>query len=202
MEMVEKEGDQMESKTSKERWIYATAELYGVSVEDIHAILDQCKEFYGNKLDFEQQKKYVRGVLDKVAPMKYFQFTGHAGEAGFREKPNGGYKHDYEWDEYIPQWFRGYCYTFNEDGRRSCHIATSLSNEEDGTIVFADPEKGTANKGDYIIRAYGVGIVAVPKAIFESTYQKDEDRLYQYLNSSRILYFDEEGEQDEFKSFT
>lgn len=92
MEMVEKEGDQMESKTSKERWIYATAELYGVSVEDIHAILDQCKEFYGNKLDFEQQKNYVRGVLDKVAPMKYFQFTGHAGEAGFREKPNGGYK--------------------------------------------------------------------------------------------------------------
>lgn len=62
--------------------------------------------------------------------------------------------------------------------------------------------KELQTKGDYIIRAYGVGIVAVPKAIFESTYQKDEDRLYQYLNSSRILYFDEEGEQDEFKSFT
>lgn len=46
----------MESKTSKARWIYSTAELYGVSVKNIHAILDQCKEFYGNKLDFEQQK--------------------------------------------------------------------------------------------------------------------------------------------------
>ena len=182
----------MESKTSKEKWIYATAELYGVPVEEIRFILNKCKVIYGNRLDIDCQKNYVRAVLNKTSPIKYFQFTGHAGEAGFREKPNGGYKYDYRWDEYIPQWFRDYCYTSNEDRRRSCYIMTSLSNEEDGTIVFADPEKGAADKGDYIIRTYGVGIVAVPKAIFESTYQKDEDRLYQYLNSSRILHFDEE----------
>lgn len=192
MEMVEKEGDQMESKTSKERWIYTIAELYGVSVGDIQFMLNKCKATYGNRLDFEQLKKYVRAVLDEISPIRYFQFTGHAGEAGFIKNANGGYKYDYEWDEYIPQWFRDYCYTSNEDRRRSCYTMTSLSNEEDGTIVFADPEKGAADKGDYIIKTYGVGIVAVPKAIFESTYQKDEDRLYQYLNSSRILHFDEE----------
>lgn len=101
MEMVEKEGDQMESKTSKERWIYATAELYGVSVKNIHAILGQCKEFYGNKLDFEQQKNYVRGVLDKVAPMKYFQFIGKAFvDWAPKHSPN------LPWMDYIPNWFR------------------------------------------------------------------------------------------------
>lgn len=184
----------MESKTLMSSWIYSTAELYGVTVAHIRFIMNKCITIYGNRLDSEYLKKYVRAVLNKVSPIRYFQFTGHAGEAGFIKKANGGYKYDYEWDEYIPQWFRDYCYTFNEDGRRSCHIMTSLSNEEDGTIVFADPEKGTADKGDYIISTYGVGIVAVPKAIFESTYQKDEDRLYQYLNSSRILHFDEEGE--------
>ena len=81
--MVEKEGDQMESKTSKERWIYIIAELYGVSVGDIQFMLNKCKATYGNRLDFEQLKKYVRAVLDEISPIRYFQFTGHAGEAGF-----------------------------------------------------------------------------------------------------------------------
>lgn len=182
----------MESKTSKEKWIYATAELYGVPVEEIRFILNKCKVIYGNRLDIDCQKNYVRAVLNKTSPIKYFQFTGHAGEAGFIKNANGGYKHDYEWDEYIPQWFRDYCYTVNEEGRRSCCIMTTPFNEEDGIVVFADSEKETATKGDYIIATYGMGIATVPKAIFESTYQKDEDRLYQYLNSSHVLHFEEE----------
>ena len=32
----------MESKTSKERWIYTIAELYGVSVGDIQFMLNKC----------------------------------------------------------------------------------------------------------------------------------------------------------------
>lgn len=76
MEMVEKEGDQMESKTSKERWIYTIAELYGVSVGDIQFMLNKCITMYGNRLDFEYLKKYVRAILRKIVPIRYFQFTG------------------------------------------------------------------------------------------------------------------------------
>lgn len=183
MEMVEKEGDQMESKTSKERWIYTIAELYGVSVKNIHAILDQCKEFYGNKLDFEQQKNYVRGVLDKVAPMKYFQFTG---KAFIDWSPK--YSPNLLWMDYIPNWFR-----FFYETNRDCYVRNPegwvLGKDENGNLIYDDQEiivfqllKVSIGKGDYIVNAGKHGIVPVAKGFFESVYQKDESRLYNYLS--------------------
>lgn len=183
MEMVEKEGNQMESKTSKERWIYATAELYGVSVKNIHAILDQCKEFYGNKLDFEQQKIYVRGVLDKVAPMKYFQFTGKAFvDWSPKHSPN------LPWMDYIPNWFR-----FFYETDRDCYVKKAegwvLGKDENGNLIYDNQEiivfkflKISVGKGDYIVNAGKHGIVPVAKDFFESVYQKDESILYNCLS--------------------
>lgn len=172
----------MESKTSKEKWIYATTELYGVSVENIRAILDQCKEFYGNKLDFGQQKDYVRAILDKISPLKYFQFTGKA----FINWPP---KHspNLPWMDYIPNWFR-----FFYETNRDCYVEKPegwvLGRDENGNLIYDDQEAIIFKylnipilKGDYIVSVGNYGIMPVPKDIFESCYQKNEVRLHNWL---------------------
>lgn len=164
----------MESKTSMTRWIYSTAELYGVSVKNIHAILDQCKEFYGNKLDFEQQKNYVRGVLDKVAPMKYFQFTGRVFKDRWR---NVIYLPE------IPVWFQHYNTNLDK-----CTISESRSVYDDfgecvhvrGYIYFKHSRKRTCIEDDYMVDVGAFGIMSVPKRVFEDCYKKDEIALYEY----------------------
>ncbi len=173
----------MESKTSKEKWIYATAELYGVSVENIRAVLDQCKEFYGNKLDFEQQKDYVRAILDKISPLKYFQFTGKA----FIDRPPK-YSPNLPWMDYIPNWFR-----FFYETNRDCCVRKPegwvFGKDENGNLIYDDQEiivfqplKVSIGKGDYIVNAGKHGIVPVAKDFFESVYQKDELILYNCLS--------------------
>ena len=172
----------MESKTSMSRWIYATAELYGVSVKNIQDILDQCKEFYGNKLDFEQQKDYVRAILDKTSPLKYFQFTGKA----FIDRPPK-YSPNLPWMDYIPNWFRIFYET-----NRDCYVKKPegwvLGRDENGNLIYDNQEiivfkflKRSIGKGDYIVNAGKYGIVPVAKDFFELVYQKDEARLHNWL---------------------
>lgn len=165
----------MESKTSKERWIYATAGLYHVSVEDIRAILDQCKEFYGNKLDFEQQKNYVRAILDKTSPLPYFQFNGE----DYMEDPR-------IWSSKgIPDWF----IHFYDLGNCVVHGGKDSFNplgdpvHIEGYIGFVGTMKRPCREGDYVINTVTFGIMSVPKSVFEQYYKKNEIRLYRYCRN-------------------
>ena len=182
----------MESKTSKARWIYTTAELYGVSVGNIRFILNRCKTIYGNRLDFEKQKDYVRGSLNKIAPMKYFQFTGKIYA--------GGALDDSDWLEYIPNWFREYYETspycmFHEPG--DMYIAEDESVQVEYPVIefindFFQTRSTKVHAGDYVVCIDGIEVKPVPKNIFELTYKKDEEGLYQYLKHGILMFIEEE----------
>lgn len=175
----------MESKTLMSSWIYSTAELYGVSVKNIQAVLDHCKEFYGNKLDFKQQKDYVRATLDKVCPMKYFQFTGEV----YTEE---------DWLEYIPKWFKEYyetspyCIVWERGDRQVAEGETVLVEYPEIEFIddFFQTRSTKAHVGDYVIYIDRVGIKPVPIDIFELTYKKDEESLYEYLKYGIISPFE------------
>ncbi len=183
MEMVEKEGDQMESKTSKERWIYTIAELYGVSVGDIQFMLNKCITMYGNRLDFEHLKKYVRAILRKIVPIRYFQFTGKVFKDGWR-------------NIYLPEipiWFQHYNTNLDK-----CVISESRSVYDDfgecvhvrGYIYFKNSRKRTCIEDDYMVDIRPFGIMSVPKSVFEDCYEKDEIALYKYCQDQYDLGMD------------
>lgn len=172
----------MEPKTSMSKWIYSTAELYGVSVEQIRFILNKCKAIYGNKLSIDYQKNYVRAVLNEISSIHYFQFTGKL----FTDcVPK--YSRNLPWMDYVPKWFR-----FFYETSRACYLNEPegwvLGKDENGNLIYDDQESIVFKdlnmpifKGDYIVNIGNYGIVPVPKDIFESGYQKNEVRLHNWL---------------------
>ena len=144
------------------------ATLYKISVEEVDSYVDQCHKKYGNLLNSDQQRNYIRAAIEKNHPFQYFKFTGRV----FRFKWTNLF-----WLSNIPKWFR----RFYRNGKCEIYeyIRTSKRTQL-GCIRFLFSVKKDCDKGGYMVNIDPYGIMAVPKDIFEEYYNKNEIALYTY----------------------
>lgn len=144
------------------------AKLHKISTEEVDSYVDQCHKKYGNLLTLDQQRNYIRAVIEADHPFQYFQFTGRL----FRFRRSKLF-----WLSTIPKWFR----KFYRDEKCEIyeHIRTSKINQL-SYIGFLFSTKRGCDKDDYIINIDTYGIMAIPKEVFEKYYNKDEIKLYKY----------------------
>lgn len=144
------------------------AKLHKISTEEVDSYVDQCHKKYGNLLTLDQQRNYIRAVIEADHPFQYFQFTGRV----FRFRRSNLF-----WLSTIPKWFRKF---YNED---KCKIYEYIYNQKRtqmGYISFSPSTKKDCNKDDYIVNIDPCGIMAIPKELFEKCYNKNEIALYTY----------------------
>lgn len=144
------------------------AHLHKISTEEVDSYVDQCHKKYGNLLTLDQQRNYIRAVIEADHPFQYFQFTGRV----FRFRRSNLF-----WLPDVPRWFR----KFYRDGKCEIyeHIHTSNMNQLD-YIYFLFSEKKGCDKDDYIVNIDPCGIMAIPRELFEKCYNKNEIALYEY----------------------
>lgn len=156
-------------RVSKERWIYCTAELHEMSVEQVRDLFNKCDLKYGNILTFRQKLKYVRNIIRKESPLRCFQFDGKVWDS---EK---------EWLPHIPEWFRQYV-NHNSD----IHIFENTYREHKelktvGKIILAPRGKDIVRFGDYVVDFPGRGLYGVPQYFLIDGETPTEISLYEYL---------------------
>lgn len=49
------------------------AKLHKISTEEVDSYVDQCHKKYGNLLTLDQQRNYIRAVIEADHPFQYFQ---------------------------------------------------------------------------------------------------------------------------------
>ena len=149
------------------------AHLHKILIEEVDSYVDQCHKKYGNLLTSDQQRNYIRAVIEADHPFQYFQFTGRV----FRSRRSNLF-----WLPDVPKWFR----KFYRDEKCEIyeHIYISKMNQL-SYIHFLFSEKEDCNKDDYIVNIDPCGIMAIPKELFEKCYNKNEIALYAYCTMQR-----------------
>ncbi len=144
------------------------ANLHKISTEEVDSYVNQCHKRYGNLLTSDQQRNYIRAVIEADHPFQYFQFTGRV----FRFR-----RSDLFWLPDVPKWFRKF---YNKD---KCRIHEYIHNQKRtqvGYISFLFSVKRDCDKDDYIVNIDPCGIMAIPKELFEKCYNRNETALYAY----------------------
>lgn len=165
---------------TKEIWIYCTAELHGMSVEQVKGLLDTCENKYGNMLTPKQKLLYVRRIAERDFPWKCFQFSGEVwNEYG-------------EWLPYVPNWFK-HCVSHNPDIRIFENIYGDCNElVVGGKIILATRGKDDVQIGDYVMDFCRKGLYAVPGYIANGVDDNipKEILLYEYLKYCWKRYID------------
>mgnify|MGYP000902921121 CR=1 FL=1 len=150
------------------------AKLHKISTEEVDSYVDQCHKKYGNILTLDQQRNYIRAVIEADHSFQYFQFTGRV----FRFRRSNLF-----WLPDVPKWFRKF---YSKNG---CKIHEYIHNQKRtqmGYISFSPSTKRDCDKDDYIVNIDTYGIMTIPKEIFEKYYNKNEIALYKYCEIQHL----------------